>query len=72
MSLFRVDFSGRGELADRQQKLNQMLSRLSKIAEEFNVAVVVTNQVKKKDDLGDGENVMIDGWWNLLPYAFII
>jgi meiotic recombination protein DMC1 len=51
MSLFRVDFSGRGELADRQQKLNQMLSRLSKIAEEFNVAVVVTNQVK--GDLGN-------------------
>jgi meiotic recombination protein DMC1 len=48
MSLFRVDFSGRGELADRQQKLNQMLSRLSKISEEFNVAVVVTNQVRRQ------------------------
>lgn len=33
MALFRVDFSGRGELADRQQKLAQMLSRLQKIAE---------------------------------------
>ena len=31
MALFRVDFSGRGELADRQQKLAQMLSRLQKI-----------------------------------------
>lgn len=27
MALFRVDFSGRGELADRQQKLAQVLSR---------------------------------------------
>ncbi|MEW5299067.1 MAG: hypothetical protein WDW36_002116 [Sanguina aurantia] len=44
-ALFRVDFTGRGELADRQQKLNQMLSKLKKIAEEFNVAVVYTNQV---------------------------
>ncbi|XP_024533828.1 meiotic recombination protein DMC1 homolog [Selaginella moellendorffii] len=44
-SLFRVDFSGRGELAERQQKLAQMLSRLIKIAEEFNVAVFLTNQV---------------------------
>jgi len=35
-----VDYSGRGELADRQQKLNQMLSRLIKLAEEYNVAVV--------------------------------
>ncbi|CAH2240861.1 jg27256 [Pararge aegeria aegeria] len=30
MALFRVDFSGRGELADRQQKLAQVLSRLQK------------------------------------------
>eukprot|EP00121_Abeoforma_whisleri_P002426 Awhi_evm1s2175 len=44
MALFRVDFSGRGELADRQQKLARMLSRLIKIAEEFNVAVIITNQ----------------------------
>ncbi|XP_074267083.1 meiotic recombination protein DMC1 homolog [Silene latifolia] len=45
IALFRVDFSGRGELAERQQKLAQMLSRLIKIAEEFNVAVYLTNQV---------------------------
>ncbi|KAF8480144.1 Rad51-domain-containing protein [Russula ochroleuca] len=39
MALFRVDFSGRGELSERQQKLQtlaQMLSKLSKISEEFN------------------------------------
>jgi len=45
MALFRVDFSGRGELADRQQKLAQMLSKLQKISEEYNVAVFVTNQM---------------------------
>ncbi|XP_057873539.2 meiotic recombination protein DMC1 homolog [Cryptomeria japonica] len=44
-ALFRVDFTGRGELAERQQKLAQMLSRLIKIAEEFNVAIYMTNQV---------------------------
>ena len=33
MALFRVDFSGRGELADRQQKLAQLLSKLQKISE---------------------------------------
>lgn len=27
----RVDFSGRGELADRQQKLGQMMARLRKV-----------------------------------------
>jgi meiotic recombination protein DMC1 len=44
-ALFRTDFSGRGELAERQQKLGKMLSTLIKIAEEFNVAVYITNQV---------------------------
>lgn len=44
-ALFRVDFSGRGQLADRQQKLAQFLSRLSKLACEFNCAVFITNQV---------------------------
>lgn len=44
MALFRVDYSGRGELSERQQKLNVMLSRLSKLSEEFNVAVFLTNQ----------------------------
>ncbi|XP_024940944.1 meiotic recombination protein DMC1/LIM15 homolog [Cephus cinctus] len=45
MALFRVDFSGRGELSERQQKLSQMMSRLQKISEEYNVAVFITNQM---------------------------
>ena len=45
MALFRVDFSGRGELAERQQSLAQMLSKLQKISKEYNVAVLVTNQM---------------------------
>lgn len=46
MAIFRVDYVARGELSERQQTLNQFLSRLRKIAEEFNVAVVLTNQVQ--------------------------
>jgi DNA repair protein RadA len=42
---FRAEFSGRGQLADRQQKLNKYLHNLMKIAEQCNVAVYVTNQV---------------------------
>ncbi|KAF7684362.1 Meiotic recombination protein DMC1/LIM15 like protein [Astathelohania contejeani] len=45
ISLFRTDFIGRGELGERQQKLNQFLARLSRIAEEYNVAVFITNQM---------------------------
>jgi meiotic recombination protein DMC1 len=47
MALFRVDYSGRGELSERQQKLNQMLKRLSGLSEEFNVAIFITNQVSR-------------------------
>ncbi|CAI2176665.1 4750_t:CDS:10 [Funneliformis geosporum] len=46
IALFRTDYAGRGELAERQQKLNIMLSRLTKISEEYNVAVYITNQVQ--------------------------
>lgn len=58
ISLFRVEFSGRGELADRQQKLNVMLSRLMKVAEEYNVAVWITNQMCS--DPGAGMTFMAD------------
>jgi len=42
---FRAEFAGRGMLADRQQKLNKYLHNLMKIAEQFNLAIYVTNQV---------------------------
>ncbi|KAK5130835.1 Meiotic recombination protein dmc1 [Meristemomyces frigidus] len=45
-ALFRVDYLGRAELSERQQKLNLHLSKLTKTAEEFNVAVFMTNQVQ--------------------------
>jgi DNA repair protein RadA len=42
---FRAEFAGRGQLADRQQKLNRYLHNLMKMAEQHNLAVYVTNQV---------------------------
>ncbi len=42
---FRSEFAGRGQLADRQQKLNRYLHDLMKLAETHNLAVYVTNQV---------------------------
>jgi DNA repair protein RadA len=42
---FRAEFSGRGQLADRQQRLNRYLHQLMKLAEQHNIAVFVTNQV---------------------------
>ena len=45
MGLFRTDYQGRAELSERQQKVNVLMGHLKKLADEFNVAVVVTNQV---------------------------
>jgi len=42
---FRAEFSGRGQLADRQQKLNRYMHELMRLAETHNLAVYVTNQV---------------------------
>ena len=42
---FRAEFAGRGQLADRQQKLNKYLHELTRMAEQRNLAVFVTNQV---------------------------
>ncbi|MEN7982184.1 MAG: DNA repair and recombination protein RadA [Nanoarchaeota archaeon] len=42
---FRAEFAGRGQLADRQQKLNRYMHDLMRLAETHNLAVYVTNQV---------------------------
>lgn len=42
---FRAEFAGRGQLADRQHKLNRYLHDLMRLAEQHNLAVYVTNQV---------------------------
>ena len=44
-SLYRVDFSGRGELAERQGHLGQFLRQLQRLADQYSVAVLVCNQV---------------------------
>ncbi|CAK9022021.1 unnamed protein product [Durusdinium trenchii] len=50
--LFRTDYSGRGELAERQQALNRYLRKLQRIADEHGVAVVITNQVMASPESG--------------------
>lgn len=44
---FRSDYSGRGELAPRQQKLNRHLHTLQRLADVHNAAVFVTNQIQE-------------------------
>lgn len=44
-SHFRSDYVGRGSLGERQQKLNKHIHYLQKLADTYNLAVIVTNQV---------------------------
>jgi DNA repair protein RAD51 len=49
-ALYRTDYSGRGELSERQMHLAQFLRQLTRLAEEFGIAVVLTNQVVANPD----------------------
>jgi len=54
-SHFRADFSGRGQLADRQQKLNRHMHTLMRLANSYNLIVYVTNQVMSRPDMFFGD-----------------
>lgn len=54
-SHFRADFVGRGQLADRQQKLNKHMHTLMRLANQYNICVYVTNQVMAKPDMFFGD-----------------
>ena len=55
MAHFRSDYTGRGELNPRQQKLNRHIHALQKLADAFNIAVYVTNQVMARPDIMFGD-----------------
>jgi len=54
-SHFRAEYIGRGTLADRQQKLNRYMHLLARLAEQYNLAVYVTNQVMARPDILFGD-----------------
>jgi len=43
---FRAEYAGRGTLAERQQTINHHLGILGRLADTYNVAVAITNQVQ--------------------------
>ena len=44
-AMFRQEFLGRGELAERQNAIGQHLAKLQRIAQNYDLAVLYTNQV---------------------------
>lgn len=49
-ALYRTDFSGRGELSARQMHLARFLRALLRLADEFGLAVLISNQVVAQVD----------------------
>lgn len=68
ISLHRAEFAGRGTLADRQQRLNSMLHKIIRLAEIYNIAVVITNQVQSSPDTFFGDPTKAAGG-NVLGHA---
>ena len=50
VGLFRAEYLGRGTLATRQQKLNKFVHLLVRLAETYNIASLMTNQVMSSPD----------------------
>ena len=54
-SHFRSEYVGRGTLADRQQKINKHIHALLKLANTYNIAIYITNQVMARPDVFFGD-----------------
>ena len=55
IALHRADYTGRGTLADRQQKIQAIMHRLLRLAEIYGLVIVITNQVTTSPDTFFGD-----------------
>jgi len=51
-ALYRTDYGGRGELSARQTHIAKFMRTLQRLADEFGIAVIITNQVVAQVDGG--------------------
>ena len=68
MSLFRSEFIGRGSLGERQQKLNTHVHQLQRLADKYNIAIYITNQVMDNPGILFGDPTTPVGG-NILAHA---
>jgi DNA repair protein RadA len=58
---YRAEFLGRGTLSERQQRLNKFMHILVRMADTYELAVVVTNQIQSTPDAIFGDVVRPTG-----------
>lgn len=62
ISLYRSEFIGLSALSERQQRLNKLIHSIMRIAETFEIAVLLTNQVQgAPDSIFDGNSLKAAG-----------
>jgi DNA repair protein RadA len=71
ISHFRGDYIGRETLSDKQQRLNNYMHRLLRMAEVLNIAAVVTNQAQTEPVQWAGQTQPLDkpAGGNILAHA---
>ncbi len=57
-SAFRSDYVGRGTLSERQQLLNKHMHALLRLADRYNIAIYITNQVMDNPGILFGDPTM--------------
>lgn len=68
ISLHKAEYTGRGTLAERQQRLNPMMHHIIKLAEMYNVAFVMTNQVIASPDTTYGADPVKPSGGNIIGH----
>lgn len=69
ISLHKSEYTGRGTLAERQQRLNPMMHHVIKLADMYNIAVVMTNQVIANPDSGYGADPVKPSGGNIIGHV---
>jgi DNA repair protein RadA len=68
ISLHKAEYTGRGTLAERQQRLNPMMHHIIKLAEMYNIAFVMTNQVISNPDTTYGADPVKPSGGNIIGH----
>jgi DNA repair protein RadA len=70
--LYKADYCGRKNLAERQQRLNNQMHNLSRLAQKNKIAVVITNQTSDTPDSFYNNKSPIGGKTLLYSSSYIV
>jgi DNA repair protein RadA len=69
ISLYRSEFIGLAALSERQQRLNKLIHTIMRIAETFEIAVLLTNQAQSSPETPFGGNSLKAAGGNIVAHS---